>query len=79
MTLTEEARLIESRHPGWHFWHSDEHKWYATHVWIGPLGCGVTLAVPHMTAMDNRIAEWEHALACARRREAARLTFTEAA
>jgi len=72
MTLTEECKAIERACPGWHVWRSDEGKVYATRVSHGTLGCGVTIPCHGIGRAPHEIAEYEHALACAERRERVR-------
>jgi hypothetical protein len=64
-TVTEELHAVNHDYPGWHSWHSDEGRIYATRCRAG--WCGTTLDAPTPALMRYEIAmqdrEWATAAA----------------
>jgi hypothetical protein len=60
LTLTEAEHAIEDAHPGFHLWHSDEGREYATSTVSDLGGSGTTLDAPSVERIEEVIGEWEH-------------------
>jgi hypothetical protein len=59
LTLAEEWRAVERRHPGWRLWPSDTGKPWATRT-PDARGQEATVGADHITLMDHEIALHEH-------------------
>lgn len=61
MELHDAMHAIEEAHPGWHIYHSDTGRIWATDVHLGPKGGGQTVDADSVETIEHSIEkrEWD--------------------